>query len=430
MVAMGQTALSGERLRQTDEFLAEAWADLVRHDERLRGTTVEVRFDRGVAHLTGAVADPAQLRLVRELIGRLSGVLGVWCRVAVGGRAPVVVDLGCGATKQWPGNLGLDIYPAPGVNAVANLAGSLPLRDASVDVFFAVHIVEHLIDFLPLFDECHRVLRPGGVLHVMSPWWRHVNAVADPTHVRLLDVQTFKGICGQRPPGTPRWYPLHVGCDGAAVFADLATLTGHRVVERYGMTETLITVSARTDGPRRPGTVGLALPGVRTRLVGDDGTPLPADGATMGELQVTGPTLFDGYLNRPDADAASRTPDGWFRTGDVATVDPDGWHRIVGRASTDLIKSGGYRIGAGEVEDALLTHPGVREAAVVGTPHPDLGQQVTAYVVGDGVGEAELIDFVARHLSAHKRPREVRLVDALPRNALGKVQKTRLSADG
>ncbi len=196
------------------------------------------------------------------------------------------------------------------------------------------------------------------------------------------------------------------------------------------MTETLITVSARTDGPRRPGTVGLALPGVRTRLVGDDGTPLPADGATMGELQVTGPTLFDGYLNRPDADAASRTPDGWFRTGDVATVDPDGWHRIVGRASTDLIKSGGYRIGAGEVEDALLTHPGVREAAVVGTPHPDLGQQVTAYVVGDGVGEAELIDFVARHLSAHKRPREVRLVDALPRNALGKVQKTRLSADG
>ncbi|MDO3684633.1 methyltransferase domain-containing protein [Micromonospora sp. C28ISP2-4] len=224
MVAMGQTALSGERLRQTDGFLAEAWADMVRHDERLRGTAVEVRFDRGVAHLTGEVADPEQLRLVRELIGRLSGVLGVWCRVAVAGRAPVVVDLGCGATKQWPGNLGLDIYPAPGVNAVANLAGSLPLRDDSVDVFFAVHIVEHLIDFLPLFDECHRVLRPGGVLHVMSPWWRHVNAVADPTHVRLLDVQTFKGICGQRPPGTPRWYPLHVGCDGASIFADLTPL--------------------------------------------------------------------------------------------------------------------------------------------------------------------------------------------------------------
>ncbi|GAA2703979.1 acyl-CoA synthetase [Micromonospora olivasterospora] len=213
----------------------------------------------------------------------------------------------------------------------------------------------------------------------------------------------------------------------AAVFADLAALTGHRVVERYGMTETLITVSARADAPRRPGTVGVPLPGVRTRLVDEHGAPLPADGTAMGELQVCGATLFDGYLNRPDADAATRTADGWFRTGDVATVEPDGCHRIVGRAATDLIKSGGYRIGAGEVEDALLAHPGVREAAVVGTPHPDLGQQVTAYVVGDGVDGPELIDFVARQLSAHKRPREVRLVDALPRNAMGKVQKTRLA---
>lgn len=211
-----------------------------------------------------------------------------------------------------------------------------------------------------------------------------------------------------------------------AVFDGLAALTGHRVVERYGMTETLITVSARADGPRRPGAVGVPLPGVRTRIVDEQGHDLPTDGTAMGELLVDGPTLFDGYLNRPDADAASRTADGWFRTGDVATVGPDGWHRIVGRASTDLIKSGGYRIGAGEVEDALLAHPGVREAAVVGLPHPDLGQQVTAYVVGDGVTGPELVDFVARQLSVHKRPREVRLVDALPRNALGKVQKKRL----
>ncbi|WFE40250.1 acyl-CoA synthetase [Micromonospora sp. WMMD998] len=209
------------------------------------------------------------------------------------------------------------------------------------------------------------------------------------------------------------------------VFAALGGLTGHRPVERYGMTETLITVSARADGPRRPGTVGVPLPGVRTRVVDEHGAPLPA--GTMGELQVRGETLFDGYLHRPDADAAARTADDWFRTGDVATVGPDGWHRIVGRAATDLIKSGGYRIGAGEVEDALLAHPGVREAAVVGLPHPDLGQQVTAYVVGDGLGETELIDFVARQLSVHKRPRQVRLVDALPRNAMGKVQKSRLT---
>ncbi|SBT48172.1 methyltransferase domain-containing protein [Micromonospora auratinigra] len=224
MVAMAHSAPSAERLAVVDGFLAEAWADLVAHDDRLRGLAVEARFDRGVAHLSGEVADPAQLRLVRDLVGRLAGVLGVWCRVGVAGRTPVVVDLGCGATKQWPGNLGLDIYPAAGVDTVADLSGSLPLADGSVDVFFAVHILEHLIDFLPLLDECHRALRPGGVLHVMSPWWRHVNAVADPTHVRLLDVQTIKGICGQRPPGTPRWYPLHAACDGASIFADLTPL--------------------------------------------------------------------------------------------------------------------------------------------------------------------------------------------------------------
>jgi fatty acid CoA ligase FadD36 len=130
--------------------------------------------------------------------------------------------------------------------------------------------------------------------------------------------------------------------------------------------------------------------------------------------------LFDGYRNLPPFTGE------WFRTGDIAAVDPTGRHRIVGRRSTDLIKSGGYRIGAGEVEDALLAHPAVREAAVVGTPHDDLGQQVTAYVVADDVTAADLIDFVAKTLSAHKRPREIRFIDALPRNAMGKVQKRML----
>ncbi|MFA1542166.1 acyl-CoA synthetase [Actinomadura monticuli] len=210
------------------------------------------------------------------------------------------------------------------------------------------------------------------------------------------------------------------------VFERLTGLTGHRLVERYGMTETLITLSARADGDRRPGYVGTPLPGVETRLVAEDGAPVPPDGQTPGELHVRAPLLFKGYLNRPEATAGSFTPDGWFRTGDIATIGADGWHRIVGRASTDLIKSGGYRIGAGEIENALLAHPAVREAAVVGTPHDDLGEQVTAYVVADGVAADALIDFVAESLSAHKRPRVVHLVGSLPRNAMGKVVKTRL----
>jgi len=212
----------------------------------------------------------------------------------------------------------------------------------------------------------------------------------------------------------------------APVFQTLHALTGHRPVERYGMTETLITISARAGGPAIPGAVGTVLPGLSARVLGESGAPAPADGEAIGELQVRGPTLFSGYRNLPDVTAASFTVDGWFRTGDVATVDPAGVHRIVGRSSTDLIKSGGYRIGAGEVENALLTHPAVREAAVIGVPHADLGEEIVAYVVARGVSGSELIDFVADRLSVHKRPRTVHLVESLPRNAMGKVQKKRL----
>ena len=208
------------------------------------------------------------------------------------------------------------------------------------------------------------------------------------------------------------------------VFDDLVALTGQAPVERYGMTETLITVSARAGGERRAGQVGLPVPGVETRLVDDAGGPL-APGDAIGHLQVRGATLFDGYLRAGRAERATGA-DGWYATGDVATIAADGWHRIVGRASTDLIKTGGYRVGAGEVEDALLLHPAVREVAVVGTPHPDLGEQVTAYVVAAGATAAELAAFVADRLAAHKRPRVVHLVDALPRNAMGKIQKREL----
>ena len=153
----------------------------------------------------------------------------------------------------------------------------------------------------------------------------------------------------------------------------------------------------------------------------ESGAPLPADATVIGHLQVRGPTLFDGYLRDGRVEPAPRS-DGWYATGDVATIDPDGWHRIIGRASTDLIKTGGYRVGAGAVEDALLLHPAVREAAVVGLPDPDLGERITAFVVADPVAPADLIAFVAQRLAGHKRPRAVHLVDALPR----KVQKGRL----
>jgi SAM-dependent methyltransferase len=223
MVATEHTAVSAGRWALLDQYLTQTALDLFAHDDRLRDLPVQVRFDRGVAHLTGELADEGQLRMVRDLCGRIDGVYGVWSRVRVAGRVPYILDLGCGRTKQYPDNIGVDRYPTPAVDIVADLRDGGPAGDRSVDVVFTVHLLEHLIDFLPLVDECHRVLRPGGVLHVISPWWKFVNAVADPTHVRLLDVQTIKGICDRRD-GSPRWYPLHAACDGASVFADLTPL--------------------------------------------------------------------------------------------------------------------------------------------------------------------------------------------------------------
>jgi len=209
------------------------------------------------------------------------------------------------------------------------------------------------------------------------------------------------------------------------VFEQMQALTGHAPVERYGMTETLITLSTRADGERRPGWVGVPIAGLTTRVVGEDGHVCRHDGETIGELHVRGRTLFEGYLNRPDATADSYAGE-WFRTGDAAVIDAGGFHRIVGRQSLDIIKTGGFKVGAGEVETALLGHPSVEEVAVVGLPDDDLGQRIVAFVVGHDVQPQELIDHVGTMLNAHKRPREIRVVDELPRNAMGKVQKTLL----
>ncbi|MER6910998.1 acyl-CoA synthetase [Streptomyces sp. NPDC000594] len=209
--------------------------------------------------------------------------------------------------------------------------------------------------------------------------------------------------------------------------------TGRRVVERYGMTETLISTSVLPDGSGGgPGSVGVPLHGVGLRLVEEDGTEIGAyDGTTIGELQVRGEQLFTGYLNRPDATAGAFDGD-WFRTGDMAVREADGAVRIVGRRATDLIKSGGYKIGAGEIENALLDHPGVREAAVTGEPDADLGERVVAWIVPaagtDRPSAGELADHVAARLAPHKRPREVRFLEALPRNDMGKVLKRSLTA--
>ena len=300
---------------------------------------------------------------------------------------------------------------------------------------------------LPLFHVHGLVLgvlgplRIGsGLRHVGRPTPAAYAAAAHAGATMFFAVPTIWSRVAAEPEYAAALRSARLLVSGSAalpvpVFERLRELTGHEVCERYGMTETLITVATRADGARRAGCVGVPVAGVRTRLVGEHGDPVLCDGETLGELQVCGATLFDGYLGLPEATAAAFTADGWFRTGDVATIAPDGSHRIVGRASVDLIKSGGYRIGAGEIEAVLLGHPAVAECAVVGVPDDDLGQRIVAFIVpahqptprpGEDLA-AELTDLVVRELSVHKRPREVRFVDALPRNEMGKVQKTKLT---
>jgi malonyl-CoA/methylmalonyl-CoA synthetase len=214
-----------------------------------------------------------------------------------------------------------------------------------------------------------------------------------------------------------------------AEHARIEALTGQRIVERYGMTETLMNASTRADGDRRAGTVRPPLHGVQVRLVDDGGRTLDTtDGQTMGEIHVRGPNVFLEYLNLPDATAGA-FHEGWFATDDVATRSADGYLHIVGRRATDLIESGGYKIGAGEIEDVLREHPAVEDAAVTGEPDDDLGERIVAWVVrrpGKQVSGDELVSYVARMLDPHKHPRFVRFVDELPHDALGKVQKNRL----
>jgi malonyl-CoA/methylmalonyl-CoA synthetase len=210
-------------------------------------------------------------------------------------------------------------------------------------------------------------------------------------------------------------------------------LTGQEILERYGLTETLMNAGVRLGSPIVPGRVGPPLPGVEVKLLDEEGNTVDAtDDETIGEVAVRGPNLFAGYLNRPDATEEAMR-DGWFLTGDMATRNEAGSLKLVGRKSTDMIKSGGYRIGAGEIEGALLEHPAVAEVAVTAKPDEDLGERIVAYVVLEDGRKAEpdeLSDHVAKLLTRHKRPREVHFLDELPRNAMGKVMKRELPGGG
>ena len=212
----------------------------------------------------------------------------------------------------------------------------------------------------------------------------------------------------------------------ASAHAAFERLTKKRILERYGMSETGFTLSNPYEGARRAGTVGHAVPGYAVKVVDDRGA-VCAEGEP-GEIWVRGDGMMSGYWGQPEVTEAAFT-DGWFRTGDVAKVDADGYHQILGRRSADIIKSGGFKISALEIEDVLLRHPAVLEAAVLGLPDAEWGERIEAAVVLEPTQSFDpeaLLGLARAHLASYKCPRQVHVMESLPRNALGKLQKHRL----
>jgi malonyl-CoA/methylmalonyl-CoA synthetase len=236
-------------------------------------------------------------------------------------------------------------------------------------------------------------------------------------YVRLLETP---GAAAQEIGGGMRLFVSGSAPLAAQVMEDFRTLFGHTILERYGMSETLMNLSNPYVGERRAGTVGFPLPGVSVLLLGAEGNPA-RDGET-GEVHLRGANVFSGYWNRPEA-TQEAFRDGWFRTGDLAIRSPDGYYTLVGRRS-DLIISGGFNIYPREIEEFLTEQPEIAEAAVVGVPDRVRGEMPVAYVVERSpVNSRELEDRCRAALASYKVPRAFITVDKLPRNAMGKIQK-------
>ena len=266
--------------------------------------------------------------------------------------------------------------------------------------------------FCPRFDatEARRLL-PGATVFMGVPTF----------YTRLLALPGFdREACAGMRLFVSGSAPLL-----ESTFEAFRERTGHTIIERYGMTECGMSTSNPLDGERRAGTVGLPLPGIDLRVTGDDGAL--AGPGEVGEIELRGPNVFSGYWRMPEKTAEEFTADGYFRSGDLGHIGDDGYVAIVGRGK-DLVISGGLNIYPKEVELLIDKLDGVTESAVIGLPHPDFGEQVTAVVVREQEGtepsEQSVIEALKNDLAGYKVPKQVFFVDELPRNAMGKVQKS------
>ncbi len=395
--------------------------------------------DREIAHIVGdaapravvASADAALLFPqgttlwdVEGLTAAAAGTSAARVRTTIDGRSPATVIYTSGTTGRSKGAvLSHDNFLVNTANLIACW------RITSADRYLAV---------LPLFHV--HGLGNGLVTWVAAGCWMRIVERFEAS--RAADL--FAGVQADALFGVPTVYVrlLELPLDAAqaigrhvrlfvsgsaplqaSTFEAFRARFGHAILERYGMSETLMNLANPYAGERRPGTVGLPLPGVETRIVDVNGTDV--DAGAVGELWLRGPNVFQGYWRQPEATAAAFA-DGWFRTGDMAQRSPDGYYTLCGRR-TDLIISGGFNIYPREIEELLVECCGLREAAVVGVSDPRRGEVPVAYVVADQPIDVAAVEAVCRRsLASFKVPRGFIQVPALPRTAMGKVQKHRL----
>jgi malonyl-CoA/methylmalonyl-CoA synthetase len=314
--------------------------------------------------------------------------------------------------------------------------GNLLSNASALVETWRINSADTLIHALPIFHThglfvaLNTSLLAGVTVRLLPRFDLEAIVAALPDSTMLMGVPTFYARFVASPDlnrESTRHIRLFVSGSAplsAETHAEFLAKTGHAILERYGMTETNMIASNPFDGERKAGTVGRPLPGVCLRIAEPSTGEILPDG-DVGGIEVRGPNVFSGYWRNPEKTAESFRPDGYFITGDMGYVDGEGYVRIVGR-SKDLIISGGFNVYPAEVETVLDAHPGVAESAVIGIPHPDFGEGVTAVVIprpGVVLDEARVLAELGRSLARYKVPKRLLVVDALPRNAMGKIQK-------
>ncbi|HMM75666.1 MAG TPA: AMP-binding protein [Gammaproteobacteria bacterium] len=422
-------------------YLACLRAGLVFHPLNPAYTAAELEFFLGDAAPAAVVADPARAAEVFALAARAGaqrhytldaqGRGSLWeasrtsaaeCPIAAVDEHALAALLYSSGTTGKPKGIGLT-HRNLAVNARAlSAAWGFTREDVLLHALPMFHVHGLFIAlgcvllsgsrmlFLPKFDTEAAIRALPHATAMMGVPTYYTRLLAHPRFDAALCRRVRLFTCGSAPLLPDSFHAFEAR-------------TGHRLLERYGMTETSVITSNPLRGDRRPGAVGLPVAGTELRIVDDADRPVAE--TAIGHVQVRGPSVFGGYWRRPDKTREDFTADGWFRTGDDGFLDADGYLHLVGRGK-DLVISGGLNVYPSEVETVLDALPGIRESAVVGLPHPDFGEQVVAVIVAEDEArpEEEAIRAAVRtQLAAYKQPKRYVFVDALPRNAMGKVQK-------